>query len=108
VHINLAAGASTEVEFMLGQGADCAATEKLLSRYKDLERVEITYQAVAAAWRERLDKVTVTTPDPAFDLMSNRWLLYQSVASRLMARAGFIRPVVLLASVISCRIVWRN
>jgi cyclic beta-1,2-glucan synthetase len=89
VHIDLAAGASTEVVFMLDQGADRAATETLLSRYKDLKQVEIAYQAVVAAWRERLNKVTVTTPDPAFDLMSNRWLLYQSVAPRLMARAGF-------------------
>ena len=29
------------------------------------------------------------TPDPAFDLMVNRWLLYQSMSSRLLARAGF-------------------
>jgi cyclic beta-1,2-glucan synthetase len=33
--------------------------------------------------------VQVKTPDPAFDLMVNRWLLYQTFASRLTARAGF-------------------
>ena len=32
------------------------------------------------------------TPDPALDLMLNRWLLYQTLVSRLWARAGFYQP----------------
>jgi len=31
----------------------------------------------------------VTTPDPAFDLLVNRWLINQTFSSRLLARAGF-------------------
>jgi cyclic beta-1,2-glucan synthetase len=31
----------------------------------------------------------VKTPDPLFDAMVNRWLLYQAVACRLWAKAGF-------------------
>ena len=89
LHIDLAVGGTAEVVFMLGQGADRAATEALLSRYKDPGEVEIAYQKVLSSWQKRLSKVTVTTPEPALDLMLNRWLLYQSVASRLMARAGF-------------------
>ena len=45
---------------------------------------------VDAFWKKRLRAVEgVKTPDPAFDLMVNRWLLYQTTASRLMARAGY-------------------
>ena len=31
----------------------------------------------------------MTTPDPLFDAMVNRWLLYQTVSCRLWAKAGF-------------------
>jgi len=36
-----------------------------------------------------LDGICVETPDRTFDLMINRWLLYQSLSSRILARSGF-------------------
>ena len=44
---------------------------------------------VDAYWERLLGAVQVQTPAPALDLMLNGWLLYQTVASRLWARAGF-------------------
>jgi cyclic beta-1,2-glucan synthetase len=40
-------------------------------------------------WTNLLGATTVKTPDPLFDVMVNRWLLYQTVACRLWAKAGF-------------------
>jgi cellobiose phosphorylase len=36
-----------------------------------------------------LDVVQVKTPEPAMDLLLNRWLLYQSLASRMWGRTSF-------------------
>ncbi|MEO7150633.1 MAG: carbohydrate-binding protein, partial [Burkholderiaceae bacterium] len=44
---------------------------------------------VRAHWDRLLGATTVRTPDPLFDAMVNRWLLYQTVACRMWARAGF-------------------
>ena len=44
---------------------------------------------VICQWHRVLFAVQVRTPDPAFDLVMNRWLLYQAVSCRLWSRSGF-------------------
>ena len=46
-------------------------------------------QAAQAQWERLLGATQVHTPDPLFDALVNRWLLYQTVSSRLWAKAGF-------------------
>ena len=43
-----------------------------------------------AQWHELTDHVQVKTPDRAFDIMMNGWLLYQTLACRTWARAGVL------------------
>ena len=45
--------------------------------------------AVQKHWAALLGAVVVDTPDPLFNALTNHWLLYQTVACRLWARAGF-------------------
>ena len=40
-------------------------------------------------WDTLLGTCVVSTPDPLFDSLVNRWLLYQNVACRMWAKAGF-------------------
>jgi cyclic beta-1,2-glucan synthetase len=44
---------------------------------------------VRSSWDQLLGATTVKTPDPLFDALVNRWLLYQTVVCRLWAKAGF-------------------
>ena len=80
---------SVEVVFLLGQGADAAEVSELVARYADPAQVEQALQAVHALWDDLLGAVQVRTPDPAMDLMLNRWLLYQATACRLWGRTAF-------------------
>jgi len=89
VHIDLAAGATEEVVFVLGDGSDPAEAARLAVHWNDVETAKQALVENDAAWQRRLGAVRVTTPDPAFDLMVNRWLLNQTFASRIFARAGF-------------------
>lgn len=89
VHLDIPAGESTEVCFVLGQGADRAGTDTLIEHWRKPRNIERAIAALRRSWDRRLRCVQVGTPDAAFDLMINRWLPYQTLSSRVMARAGF-------------------
>ena len=44
---------------------------------------------VRRLWDRRLSAVQVKTPSSAFDVMMNGWLLYQTLACRMLARSGY-------------------
>jgi cyclic beta-1,2-glucan synthetase len=81
-----------QVAFVLGQAADLATARTLLGRYCHVAAAEAAREEVCAGWGDLLGAVQVQTPDDSFDVMMNRWLLYQTVASRMFARAGYWQP----------------
>ncbi len=89
VHLDIEAGGSVEVIFILGQGDDRAHAETLARRWQKPEHVNRAFEELKQHWDKHLGAVSVSTPDPAFDVMVNRWLPYQLMASRVQARAGF-------------------
>jgi cyclic beta-1,2-glucan synthetase len=82
-------GETKEVTFLLGQGADRADTERLISHYHNIQNVEAAWQAVGEFWDEILEQTQVQTPDPSMDLLLNRWLLYQALSCRFWGRTAF-------------------
>ncbi|AGH51992.1 carbohydrate binding protein (plasmid) [Sphingomonas sp. MM-1] len=89
VHLDIPADGTAEVCFFLGQGENWDHARELVRTWQDPANIEAAASACADAWEERLSRVQVTTPDPAFDLMVNRWLPHQSISARVRARAGF-------------------
>jgi cyclic beta-1,2-glucan synthetase len=88
IHVELGPGESEEVFFLLGQGADRKETLELVRRYRDREEVATAWEETKARWNELLGTVRVDTPDPAMDLLLNRWLLYQALSCRVWGRSA--------------------
>jgi len=86
--VELAPGASARVTFLLGQAQDAAAARATIERHA-VRDPEESLRAVRESWESVLGGLVVTTPDRSFDLLINRWLLYQTLSCRLWARAAF-------------------
>jgi cyclic beta-1,2-glucan synthetase len=89
VHLDIEPNATVEAVFILGQGSDFSEAADLARRWQEPSHCDAAFQEVTQLWDRRLGTVKVSTPDAAMNLMLNRWLLYQTFSSRLLARAGF-------------------
>jgi len=89
VHVDLAPGETQTLYFVLGLGAGRAEAVSLARRFRDPGEAESSFDRVRGKWEELLAAVRVQTPEPAMDLLMNRWLLYQVLASRLWGRTGY-------------------
>lgn len=89
VHLELSAGEELETHFFLGQSADREEAMRLVARFRDPAVVEASWKALHAFWDDALGAIRVKTPERSMDLMLNRWLLYQTLASRVFGRTGF-------------------
>ncbi|WP_309663737.1 GH36-type glycosyl hydrolase domain-containing protein [Tabrizicola sp.] len=86
--ITIAPGETVELVFLLGQANSEAAASGLIQRMRATEATAILAD-VKRHWAEILTSVQVTSPDRAMDIMLNGWLMYQTLACRIWARAGF-------------------
>jgi cyclic beta-1,2-glucan synthetase len=88
IHLDIQPGEEREVFFLLGQGADRREALRLIKRYRDPAQVAAAWDEMTEFWDDLLGAVAVQTPDPAMDLLLNRWLLYQALSCRVWGRSA--------------------
>ncbi|MDB5352254.1 MAG: cellobiose phosphorylase [Planctomycetota bacterium] len=86
---DLGPDAELEIVFLLGDAENVEAARELLVRYREPGRASACLDQVRAQWDDRLTTVQVRTPDPAMDLLLNRWLINQVLTCRVWARSAF-------------------
>ena len=91
VSFDLADGEEREINFRLGiagrRGADDAS--RLVRRFRGPTAARNALEAVREYWKKTLGAVQVETPDESLNLLTNGWLVYQTLACRLWARSGY-------------------
>jgi cyclic beta-1,2-glucan synthetase len=85
-------GQTRSVAFVLGEGRDEPHAMALAARYASLQQAEAAIVDAERAWDEMLNGVQIHTPDDSFDLIVNRWLIYQTLSCRIWARTGYYQP----------------
>jgi cyclic beta-1,2-glucan synthetase len=86
--LDVPARGRAEITWTLGQGEGREHATFLVERWRAAD-LDAALAEVTASWDVLLGDVEVETPDPAANLVANRWLLYQTLSCRVWARAGF-------------------
>lgn len=89
LHIDLLPGASEEIYFAVGQGKDKEHALDLAKKYHNPAYVGAAFERTRVFWDHLLGSVQVHTPEPAIDLILNRWMLYQTLSCRIWGRTAF-------------------
>jgi cyclic beta-1,2-glucan synthetase len=92
LHIDLLPGGVEEIYFVLGQGNNKEHTLELVRKYHDSAYVGAALERTRVFWDHLLGTLQVHTPEPATDLILNRWLIYQSLSCRIWGRSSFYQP----------------
>jgi cyclic beta-1,2-glucan synthetase len=74
--------------FRLGARRDLREVHTTLQRLKESKAAVQSLQDVKQFWDDVLGAVQIETPDASINILTNGWLLYQVLSSRLWGRTG--------------------
>ena len=86
--LELPPGGRADVLILLGEAADRSLAADLIRRHRAVDQ-RAMLRTVMDHWHDVLGVLQVKTPDRSMDIMLNSWLLYQTLACRMWARAAF-------------------
>ncbi|MEM1331520.1 MAG: glycosyl transferase family 36 [Planctomycetota bacterium] len=87
--IELGAGETRELGFVLAIGDDKESLEGTIDRLGTVESIREAADASERDWSERLSRSGVATDREDFNALNNTWLAYQAISARLWGRTGY-------------------
>lgn len=78
-----------EIIFKLGAAKDQPAVTGILEKFKTSGAVYQSLENVKQYWEQTLGIVNIQTPDAALNIITNGWLNYQALSSRIWGRSGY-------------------
>jgi cyclic beta-1,2-glucan synthetase len=89
VPLELESGFERVMVFRLGSGRDAREADELIRKSSGRQAAAQALERVHDFWQQTLGVIRVKTPDRSINMLTNGWLLYQVLSSRLWGRSGF-------------------
>ena len=89
VEVALSAGEERTIAFVLGAADNDAAAIQTAKKYCHVATAQQELHLVQHGWLERLAPLQVQTPDESLNFLTNTWLKYQAISSRMWARTAY-------------------
>jgi len=89
VDFSLEPGRARTFVFLLGAAPDRKQALRLIKKYGSVPAARAELKKVRKTWDLTIGECRVETPAPYFDLMTNTWLKYQTIAARIRGRAAY-------------------
>ncbi|MDQ2752541.1 MAG: cyclic beta 1-2 glucan synthetase, partial [Bacteroidota bacterium] len=85
----VADGEEQEIIFRLGAGKDSLEASAIAKQFRGPAAAIDALNKVKKYWEQTVGALQVETPDAAINIITNGWLTYQTISSRLWGRSGF-------------------
>ncbi|HYN55362.1 MAG TPA: glycosyl hydrolase family 65 protein, partial [Methylotenera sp.] len=85
----LVSGQEREIVFIFGAAKTAEEAQHFIHRFGGPGGARQALEAVWEHWNRTLGMVQVETPDPALNVLTNGWLIYQTISCRLWGRSGY-------------------
>ena len=89
VPFDLGDGEECEIIFRLGAGIDSVQASDLAKKFRGSAKASESFENVKNYWKQTVGAIQVETPDVAINIITNGWLTYQTLSSRLWGRSGY-------------------
>jgi len=89
IPIVLIDGEEQRIIFRLGAGKDSNDASRIVHQFRGSEAADESLEKVKKYWTHTVGTLKVETPDLAINTLTNGWLTYQTLSSRLWGRSGF-------------------
>ena len=88
VNIELKPYESKDISLIFGEDTKDNIPE-LVKKYKNIENCKTALEDTKEYWKNIINTIQVETPLESMNILLNGWLVYQTIASRLLGKTGY-------------------
>lgn len=89
INLTIKPGETEEVIFVIGIAENKNEIKEVRKALFGEGQVELELKKIKERWDSLLNQTVIDTPDPAMNIMYNKWLKYQTISGRLWARTAY-------------------